>query len=69
MENFLKSTGLRKVWMGMYFGGINLIALKWGVLPADDYKVITLVLIAGFFGGNVLENRPIKAETEKEKKA
>lgn len=69
MENFLKTKGLRKVWMGMYFAGLNLIALKWGVLPADDYKVVTLVLIAGFFGGNVMENRPAIKTEDKEKKA
>lgn len=59
MEQFLKATGMRKVFMGVYFHAVNALMLYWKVLPADNFQVITLVLIAGFFGGNIMERKKI----------
>ena len=61
MEKFLKATGMRKVFMGVYFHAVNALMLYYHALPAEEFKVITLVLIAGFFGGNILEgkNKPL----------
>jgi len=57
MDKFLKATGMRKVFMGVYFHAVNGAMLYYKVLPPDNFQVITLVLIAGFFGGNMMENR------------
>ena len=65
MEQFIKASGMRKVFMGVYFAGVNALLLYWKVLPADDYKVIMLTLIAGFFGANIFENKAKKPEEKK----
>ena len=62
MEHFLKAAGMRKVFIGVVYYGTNALLLYGKVLPADNFQVISLALIAGFFAGNVFEN---KAKAEK----
>lgn len=62
MEQFLKATGMRKVFMGVYFGALNGLLLYWKVLPPEDYKVVMLTLIAGFFGANMFERKTEKKQ-------
>ena len=57
MEQFFRATGMRKVFIAVYVIAVNALLLKWGVLPADDYKVVVLAIVAGFFGANMFENR------------
>lgn len=53
---------MRKVFMGVYFGALNGLLLYWKVLPPEDYKVVMLTLIAGFFGANMFERKTEKKQ-------
>lgn len=65
MEQFFRAAGMRKVFVAVYIIAVNGLLLKWGVLPADDYKVILLAIIAGFFGANVFEHKTKPEEPKK----
>lgn len=44
----------RKLWLAMFWQGVNTALLVLGYLPVDAYNSITWLLLGGYFIGNVV---------------
>ena len=62
MDKFLNATGTRKVAIGAYYFTGICILVAMGAITESVFQNVALILIAGFFGGNVMEHR---TKTEK----
>ena len=57
MEKLMGAVGGRKMIITAFLGALLSLMLDNHVLASQDYKELMLVLMGGFFGANIWENK------------